>query len=207
MSRKKARRTRQQPTPIRRALPSEPPAWRTERRKDTLRGWAGVLAMFGIAVLFYTSDHVAGAYVDLARWITGGQPWGMAISGWLILFAPFAVIGALALIWPREAGKKWRYPLLGLLGALTPVALSLVPVGEGFDLAYLVSGTGGTDFIIGLRNGGLAGIVPLVVVPFVVRVKRIREAIGTENLWITPGLPVAAWALMTLVAAVALAQA
>ncbi|MEU4423934.1 hypothetical protein AB0F81_25160 [Actinoplanes sp. NPDC024001] len=202
---RRRRRSRRR-APLRPARPPEPVAWQEQRGRDRLRagaGYAYLLCWFG---LFVTGHHVAGAYVDLARRLTGGRSWGMAISGWLIFVVPVVALGVLALISDRESGKRWRLPLIGLAVAMVPVLLNLIPTGADFDLADLVSGAGGADFILGLRNGALAAVVPLVVVPFVAFNERLRDRLDGTTRRLVIGPPAVTFLVATLVAVVVLAQ-
>jgi hypothetical protein len=199
------RRARPRRAPIRPAQPTEPPAWDERRRRDRVREWSRWLLGFAWFGLFFAGDHIAGWYVDLIRLITFGSPWGMAIGGWLIYFAPFAALGVFALLKEKKVAERWQHVLIGFVTLMVPFLLHLMPATEDWDLVDIVSGAGGSDFIIGLRNGGLAGIVPLVVVPFIVAGKRLRERLGAENLLNMLVVWVAAFAGATLIAAITLA--
>ncbi|MFC7534815.1 hypothetical protein [Actinoplanes sp. GCM10030250] len=150
------------------------------RQRERIRNVYGYALVLVMIALFFVADAVNGAYVDLARGITGGQPQGMAIAGWLFFFAPFGALWGLVF---RD--QKLETPLGYVLGTavvlLVPLVLNFMPTSENTSLAEIVSGPGGTDLILGLRNGALAGIVPLVVAPIAAFSDRAQTAAGGEE--------------------------
>ncbi|MEV6299397.1 hypothetical protein AB0M02_08335 [Actinoplanes sp. NPDC051861] len=140
-----------------------PRAWILRQRWRRIRIGYGLLLAGGFAALIWFAGAIISGYAGLARAVTGGEPWGMAIAGWLLVFAPFGVVLALAMMGSERLETKPAWALGVLLAALVPLAVYATPYPERLDLAHLVGGPGGAGFIAGLRNGALAGVVSLLV--------------------------------------------
>ncbi|MBO3738215.1 hypothetical protein [Actinoplanes flavus] len=141
-------------------------------------GWLVAAAVY--LVLMAAGEITAQAYADAARWLTGGQAVGMAFAGWLISFVLFGAVWALILLRKRVA-RPWLFAIGGAATLLLPTIFVLFPYSGNY-VADLVGGTGGAAFISGQQFGAWAGILPFLVVPFVMFSERLRDRFGEEQL-------------------------
>jgi hypothetical protein len=165
-ARRQQRRTKTRPSRgrgITPTAPPEPPPGPSPGRiaLGALVWLVGSVAYF---LLFAVRETTARAWVDGARLLTGGQPAGMAVAGWLTIFAVFGLIWAVVLL-RKRVHRAWLYTLGVAAVALSPTAVALFPL-EGYRIVHLISGPGGSAFVHGMRWAAPAGFVPALVVPF-----------------------------------------
>jgi hypothetical protein len=115
-------------------------------------------------LLFAVRETTARAWVGGARGLTGGDPQGMAVAGWVVIFTVFGLAWAVVLLWKR-VHRGWLYAIGAVAVALSPTALALFPLAD-FPIVHLISGPGGGAFVHGMRWAAPAGIIPILVVPF-----------------------------------------
>jgi hypothetical protein len=169
------------------------------------RTWATYVLIVLLIGLFFTGRYAVEAYVKLFRLISDGNPTVMAIAGWVLYLAPFVLLWAVVLMADRASAKTPATLCLGLLLLLAPINLGIFPGGVNSWLAEAIDGPGGGAFVAGLRNGGLAGIVPSLLVPFVLFNEKLRDHFGSRTLAYMLIAPVGTFAVATLVAAITLA--
>jgi hypothetical protein len=163
------------------------------------RTWAPYPLTVLLIGLFFTGRWTVMAYVELFRLIGGGATAVMAAGGWLLYIAPFALLWAVIVTTGRA-----KNCLVALL-LLTPVTLSVFPGDTNHWLGEAVSGPGGNAFVVGMRNGALAGIVTSFTVPFVLANDRLRNHFGERTLGWMLAAPIGALLIATLFAAITLA--
>ncbi|HWS37945.1 MAG TPA: hypothetical protein VN408_35085 [Actinoplanes sp.] len=164
------------------------------------RWWAVALVVSLMLGLFLTAGYSVEALVIVSRWATGGHLGAMAVIGWLCYFAPFGLLWVV-LLRPERGGSL----ALFLLILLTPVTVACFPGGYNETLAEAVTGPGGAAFVAGARNGGLGGLLPSVLVPFVVFNENLRTRFGDRALRLMMIAPVVTVLIATMTAAVVLA--
>ncbi|SDT70783.1 hypothetical protein [Actinoplanes derwentensis] len=169
---------------------------------DRHRWWALTLIVVLLIGLFLTGGYTVQALVSMSRWATGGHLGAMAVIGWVFYFAPFGLLWAVLLLMGRSTAPAL---CLGLLLLLAPITLACFPGGYNDTLAAAVTGPGGAAFVAGARNGGLGGLLPSVVVPFVVFNEGLRDRFGDRTLRLMMIVPVVAVLIATMIAAVILA--
>lgn len=172
---------------------------------DRHRWWALTLIVTLLIGLFLTAGYTVEAVVIVSRWITGGHLGAMAVIGWVFYFAPFGLLWAVLLLAERSSTNSVATLCLGLLLLLAPIVLACFPGGYNETLAEAVSGPGGGAFVAGARNGGLGGIVPSVLVPFVLFSEGLRAQFGDRTLRLMMIAPVLVFLIATMIAAVVLA--
>ncbi|GAA1601703.1 hypothetical protein [Actinoplanes couchii] len=163
------------------------------------RWWSVALIVTLLIGLFLVGGYTVEALVIAARWATGGHLGAMAVIGWLFWFAPFGLLWAVLLRGPDSV------VCLGLLILLTPATLACFPGGYNETLAEAITGPGGAAFVAGARNGALGGLIPTVVVPFVVFNESLRARFDDRTLRLMMVAPVATVLIATMIAAVVLA--
>ncbi|BEL09884.1 hypothetical protein Q0Z83_080750 [Actinoplanes sichuanensis] len=163
------------------------------------RTWAPYPLTVLLIGLFFTGRWTVKAFVELFRLVSGGDTAVMSAAGWVFYMIPFALVWTVILTSGRAKN------CLVILVFLTPVTLSMFPGDTNYWLAEAVSGPGGNAFVVGMRNGALAGIITSFTVPFVLANDRLRDHFGLRTLGWMLVAPVGALLASTLVAAVILA--
>jgi hypothetical protein len=147
------------------AVPSSPPEPPVPSiGRVTLGALAWLVGSVTYFLLFAVRENTARAWVDGSRTLTDGNPAGMAIAGWLIIFVVFGLVWAVVLLRNRVR-RGWLYTIGAAAVALSPTAVALFPLVD-FPIVHLISGPGGSGFVNGMRWAAPAGIIPLLVVPF-----------------------------------------
>ncbi|MEU4158875.1 hypothetical protein [Actinoplanes sp. NPDC026670] len=144
--------------------PPPPPSPGPSLGRITLGALVWLVGSVAYLLLFAVRETTARAWVDGARSLTGGGPRGMAIAGWVIIFAAFGLVWALMLL-RKRVHRGWLYAIGAVAVAVSPTALALFPM-EGLPIVHLISGPGGGAFVHGMRLAAPAGIVAVLLTPF-----------------------------------------
>ncbi|MEU4621596.1 hypothetical protein AB0G04_16680 [Actinoplanes sp. NPDC023801] len=156
----------------------------------------GSVAFF---MLVAVRESSARGWVDGARSLTGGQRWGMAIAGWLIVFVAFGLAWALLLL--RKRVPRWGlWAVAVVIAALAPTVQALFPYEDHY-IVHLISGPGGAAFVTGMRWAAAAAIIPFLVVPFVLLNDKLKDRFGEPELRRATTVLVAGFVVITLIAA------
>ncbi len=173
--------------------------WRRPRK------WVMIPFIILVIAAFFAAGLIVEQAVALSRLLTGGQLTGMAIAGWIFYFIPFALLWAVALFIERKAGTNLTAVCLALLILLVPIVAHTFPAGYNETLADAITGPGGGAFVAGARNAVLGGLIPTVLVPFVLFNENLRVRFDDRTLRLMMIAPVVAVLTATLIAAVVLA--
>ncbi|GAA4923069.1 hypothetical protein [Actinoplanes utahensis] len=170
------------------------------------RKWATFALIALLIGLFAAGKFTVAAYAGLARLVSGGHTGVMAVSGWLLFLAPFVLVWLIVLFTTQSSARKRTAVCIGMLFLLVPSILPVYPGDTNHWLADAVSGPGGSAVVTGMRNGFLAGLAPSLVAPFVLFNDALKESLGERVRLIALAVPVMAFVIATLIAAVVLSR-
>ncbi|BEL09885.1 hypothetical protein Q0Z83_080760 [Actinoplanes sichuanensis] len=163
-NRRQQRRRRQRRATLAPPPPPPPPPAEPSLGRITLGALVWLAGSVAYFLLFAVRETTARGWVDGARSLTGGDARGMAIAGWVTIFAAFGLAWALMLM-RKRVHRGWLYAIGAAAVAVSPTALTLFPM-EGFPIVHLISGPGGGAFVHGMRLAAPAVLVTLLLAPF-----------------------------------------